>query len=644
MATRSHAQHRVLLTSVCTPFGGPGEGDSVGAELFHKQVTRAQGPFSLRQTIRVWGLDFIAENIEAPAVTLHYPTFSELARELREGDYTVVGVNFVVATFHKLREVVNLVRELAPDARIVLGGYGTVLPDDILRPYADAICREEGVGFMRRFLGEPMDGPIRQPHAPIPSVKVLSHQRSSVVGHVTAGLGCSNACDFCCTSHFFKRKYVPFLETGRDIYDAMMATRARAEQDGADMKGYILIDEDFFIHRKRALQFLDCVREGGKPLSIMGFGSVRGLSQFTAREIAEMGFDVVWNAFEGAESGYTKQKGRPMAELYADLKSVGTATLTSMIIGFPYQDEATMDAEFEQLMELEPALMQCLIYFAFPGTPFHEQVIAEKRYLDVYQEQPDLRRWDGFSMHFKHPKIADPGRIEDKQREFYRRDFERLGPGVMRLSRVWLQGYLTLRGDDNPLLAARAERLRVDARAALPALSAVMRHAPSEAVRSQAQQLQADLVRHTGAMTLTERAMSAAAPLLHPVTDWAQAAGVYQQPGLLRTEHRTGHGFASQRTQQVLRLQGGRFSKPIRSLLDASAERLRALRPNGSTDQGLPLNLVTSAATGMPRSLDPSACGDAVAAGGCAMAAPPPRAPVVSRRPAEAEPLVGSVN
>lgn len=42
----------VLLTSVCRPFGGIGEGDAVGAELFHAQVTRSQGIFSYRQVIR----------------------------------------------------------------------------------------------------------------------------------------------------------------------------------------------------------------------------------------------------------------------------------------------------------------------------------------------------------------------------------------------------------------------------------------------------------------------------------------------------------------------------------------------------------------------------------------------------------------
>ena len=99
--------NKLLLTSVCRPFGGAGEGASVGAELFHAQVTRAQGPFSLRQVIRVWALDYLAENIETPTVTLHYPSRREFVCELRSGHYTHVGINFVVATFHKVRWMVE---------------------------------------------------------------------------------------------------------------------------------------------------------------------------------------------------------------------------------------------------------------------------------------------------------------------------------------------------------------------------------------------------------------------------------------------------------------------------------------------------------------------------------------------------------
>ncbi|MCC6876174.1 MAG: hypothetical protein IT378_17835 [Sandaracinaceae bacterium] len=578
---------KLLLTSVCRPFGGPGEGDSVGAELFHAQVTRAQGPLGLRQVIRVWALDYIAENLVTPTVTLHYPSKAELVRELRTGQYTHVGIHFVVATFHKVREMVPLVRKHAPHAKIVLGGYGTVLPDEVLAPFGDAICREEGVGFMRKLLGEPMDTPLRHPHAPIPSVSVLGVQQSSVVGHVTAGLGCPNGCDFCCTSHFFDRKYLRFADRGRDVYEALMATRARSRADGVPMNSFILIDEDFFLHHKRAREFLSCVREGGESFGLMGF-------------------DLVWNAFEGKKAGYRKQRGKPLSELYRDLRSVGVAQLTSMIIGFPYQDEATIHEELDELMALEPALTQCLIYFAFPGTPLHDQVIAQGRYREAYRDAPDLRRWDGFAMHFDHPKM-EPSRVEALQREIYQQDFARLGPSTMRLARVWLEGHRSLRHDASPLLAARSERLRESVRALLPTLLTTALFAPSAEVRARALALRREIHRLTGAPTAVERAMETAAPALFAATTLGRRLGALQQPGLLRTEHRLPGEAASRHTRRSLRVQGGLQSGVVSALVEDAREAAgRAIaRWLGKTPPPPPpaTRVVTERATRMPRSL-----------------------------------------
>jgi hypothetical protein len=568
-------QNKLLLTGVCRPFGGPGEGDSVGAELFHAQVTRAQGPFSLRQVIRVWAIDYLAENVETPTVTLHYPSKGEFVRELRSGAYTHVGINFVVATFHKVREMVALVREHAPEAKVILGGYGTVLPDDVLSPFADAICREEGVGFLRKLFGEDASAPLRHPHAPVPSVQVLGYQLPSVVGHVTAGLGCSNGCDFCCTSHFFDQKYVSFSRTGRDLYDALMSTKARAEADGCRMSGFTVIDEDFFLHKRRALEFLDCVREGGEALSLLGFGSVRGLSQFTPDEIGEMGFDLVWNAFEGTQASYRKRQGKSFAELYAGLKSVGCAQLTSMIIGFPYQDEAQVWREFEELMALEPGLVQCLIYFAFPGTPFHAQVVKEGRYLESFKDKPDLRRWDGFAMHFEHPKFDGPKHVERVQKKVYDEDFRRLGPSPLRLARVWLTGYERMKDHESPLLRLRAERLRRDVRGVLGVCAATMAHGPTEVVRQRARTLRADILRLTGELTAEERVKEALAPASYLASAAARRLGILQQPGLLRTEHRLG-GPAGH-TKDVFRLQGGLASGLLGALAEDVTEHARRL-------------------------------------------------------------------
>lgn len=335
------------------------------------------------------------------------------------------------------------------------------------------------------------------------------------------------------------------------------------------MNGFVVIDEDFFLHRRRAQEFLECVREGGEALSLMGFGSVRGLSRFSAREIAEMGFDLVWNAFEGAQAGYRKQQGKSFAELYGELKSVGCAQLTSMIIGFPYQDEATVWNELEQLMALEPALTQCLIYFAFPGTPFHEQVVADQRYLESYRRAPDLRRWDGFAMHFSHPHFERPEQVEALQRAIYDEDFRRLGPSPLRLARVWLTGYENLRHDANPLLAQRAERLRRDVRGVLPLTAAAIAFAPSPEVRERTRALRRDIIRLTGEPSATEQVMSAAAPALYVASRAARALGILQQPGLLRAER------GADVAEDVFRLQGGARTGLGRVLAEDAVEAVR---------------------------------------------------------------------
>ncbi len=126
----------------------------VGYELLYSQVTRAQGLFSPRTVNVHFSLEYIAENLDAPTVVLQYPSKSELIRELKKG-YDYVGVSFLLALMHKMKETVALIRRYAPNSKIVLGGYGTVLKDEALKPYGDYICREEGVGFFRRLLGEP---------------------------------------------------------------------------------------------------------------------------------------------------------------------------------------------------------------------------------------------------------------------------------------------------------------------------------------------------------------------------------------------------------------------------------------------------------------------------------------------------------
>lgn len=528
------ATKRVLLTSVCRPIGPKyGDGPSVGYELLHGQVTRAQGIFSPRTFNSVYALDYIAENLDAPTVVLQYPSKREFIRELKRG-YDFVGISFLMAVHHKMKEMVALVRRHAPTAKIVLGGYGTILDDEVLRPYADYICREEGVGFFRRLLGEPeIPMPYKHPLL-ISGMKVFSLPVSGRTGKIFAGLGCPNGCDFCCTSHFFKRRHIRLLPEASDIY----ATVERYLDMDPDLV-FLIIDEDFLLNKKRALAYRDCVRKGGRTLSTFAFASVRAISQYSVEEILEMGIDGLWIGYEGTRSGYAKQQGRPVEEVITELREHGITVLTSMIVGFDYQDETIVAEELDGLMKLKPALSQFLIYGPPPGTPFYERTMKANRLRDCFTEDPELfyRRADGFTTMIKHPTLS-PEKIEALQRWCFRQDFERLGPSIFRIQETHFSGYLKLKDSPNPLLRGKAEHFAREIRNAYPAFLAGRLLGPNAAVRRWTRALERRIHAELGGPTPAERLKSVLALGGAFWTALTLRFNWFQHPRLERTTYR----------------------------------------------------------------------------------------------------------
>ena len=132
-------------------------------ELYHNQVTRAQGSFSLRMFHRSWGIMMIQENISAPCSVLDFPTREAFARELTTNHYDIVGISSIIVNVGKVREMCRMVRELSPDSVIVVGGHVAAIPGLDAMIDADHIVRGEGISWMRRYLGEDEHAPIRHP-------------------------------------------------------------------------------------------------------------------------------------------------------------------------------------------------------------------------------------------------------------------------------------------------------------------------------------------------------------------------------------------------------------------------------------------------------------------------------------------------
>jgi haloalkane dehalogenase len=561
---------KVLLTSICRPIG-PAHGDapSVGYEVLHGQITRAQGIFSMRSTNFTFALDYIATNLDAPSVVLHYPSRKELVRELRKGP-AFVGVSFVLATFHRMKEVVALVREHAPAARIVLGGYGTVLDDRTLAPYSDHICREEGVGFFRALLGEP-PRPIPHDHPlVVTTLRVLSVPVDRT-GIIFGGLGCPHGCDFCCTSHFFKRRHLRLLPTGDDVF------RVIERYLEIDPKmSLAIMDEDFLVARDRAGRLRQLVQARGAPLSIFAFATVKALSRMTPRDLLETGIDGVWIGFEGKRSGFAKQQGQPVEDLIPELRSHGISVLASMVLGFDYQTSDIIREELSELLALKPTLAQFLIYGPTPGTPFFERVMKEGRLQPELAMDPEgyYRVCDGFTAMVRHPTLA-ASEIEELQRECFETDYRVLGPSVLRSVEVWLQGWKRYHDSDSPYLRAKAARWAEQIWNAHPLFRVARQEGPQPEA---AARLQAEIEATVGPASFSRRCLAVVAPLAAAWTRFALRYDRFQHPRVHRRAYRCSPWTLRSGEIGSLRVGFERALQPTLVKLEGAMDRASARR------------------------------------------------------------------
>ena len=163
------ARARVLLSSVFKPFAQDDEFGSRAinpVELYHNQVTREQGPFSLRMFHRTWSLMLLQQNISAPCTVLDFPTRERFVRELTSHPYDIVGLTGIIVNVGKVREMCRLVRRHSPHSTLVVGGHVTAIPGIKRTIDADHIVKGEGVAWLRAYLGEEDGHRIEHPLIP----------------------------------------------------------------------------------------------------------------------------------------------------------------------------------------------------------------------------------------------------------------------------------------------------------------------------------------------------------------------------------------------------------------------------------------------------------------------------------------------
>jgi len=448
---------RVLLSSVFGPYAQDDEFGSRSInpmELYHNQVTREQGAFSLRMFHRSWGIMMIQENISAPCTVLDFPERKDFARELTHNHYDVVGISGIISNVGKVREMCRMARELSPNSTIIVGGHVAAIPGLKHLIDADHIVTGEGIAWMRQFLGEDPDTPIRHPEIvsgfnmrvlgmPLPNA--LADTAATVIPSV----GCPMGCNFCTTSAFFggKGKVVNFYETGAELFEVMSEMERKL---GA--RSFFVMDENFLLQRRRAMDLLDLMRKHGKSWSFYVFSSANALRKYTMEELVELGISWVWMGLESPNSNYAKLDGTDTLQLTHELRQHGIKLLGSTIVGLEHHTPQNIRHEIDYAVSHATDFHQFMLYTPVPGTPLFKDMQEQGRMLDV-----DLADIHGqFKFNFEHGAIS-----REQSKNFldwaFRRDFELNGPSLFRIVQTTFQGWMRYKDHPDQRVRARFE-------------------------------------------------------------------------------------------------------------------------------------------------------------------------------------------
>ena len=278
----------------------------------------------------------------------------------------------------------------------------------------------------------------------------VKERRGDVAATVIPSVGCPLGCNFCSTSAMFggKGKSVNFYQTGDELFHIM----CQIERE-MGVRSFFMMDENFLLHRKRALRLLELMEEHEKSWSLYVFSSANVLSSYTIEQLIRLGISWVWMGIEGCNSQYAKLTGIDTFKLVRELQSNGIRVLGSTIIGLENHTPDNIDDAIEHAARHDTDFHQFMLYTPIPGTPLHAELSAK----GVMKDESTYHLSDihGQSiLNYKHPTLTDQHTAEFMLRAF-NRDFQVNGPSTVRIVRTTLAGYRRHKNHPNPCVRDR---------------------------------------------------------------------------------------------------------------------------------------------------------------------------------------------
>jgi len=522
----------ILFTSVVGPHGvdGPHSRYKNPMNLMANQVTRGQLYYGVQMFSRTFAYDLFGANLDANVAIVDFPSEAQLRAALRERRWDRVGLAGIMANFEKVLLTYQMVRQELPLTPIDIGGHivndpevteeliarmRAIWPKETFQTWSPAQATGEpdkrvssaassGVTFVERdgleyYRSLPGVGLKREDviYAPLIDTTFDKRALGLHVPGLSAGLiipdvGCPMRCNFCTTSHKFGGRFVKFLHSAEDILAVADAHAARGVEE------MMVLSENFSLDTKRALELLRLMEQRRRPHQFGLFSSADGLIRLGVENMVKLGYRFVWIGLE--ESSGTaypnKMRGVELRGLIGEMQAHGIEVLGSTILGFEHQQPMDLDREIEHALSYGCTYNQFMLYMAMPGTALWKQMKTEGRlkkgfpWADIHGQH--VQNWH-------HPHITDQ-EIESKLDHAFARDFEVLGPSILRMMQTHYDGYLKTAAWDHELVQLRRATMRKHFLGYIAALEAMRRdlRARGHGAHEQARVLRDRLIEECG--------------------------------------------------------------------------------------------------------------------------------------------------
>jgi hypothetical protein len=231
------------------------------------------------------------------------------------------------------------------------------------------------------------------------------------------------------------------------------------------VSSFFVMDENFLLHKKRALELLECMKRDSKSWELYVFSSANAIRQYTMEQLVELGVGWVWMGLESPHSAYSKLEGADTLQLTSELRRHGIRVLGSTIVGLEHHTPANLADEIEHAVAHDTDFHQFMLYTPVPGTPLYTQIREEGRLLEG-----DLADIHGqWKFNFRHAAIS-----RDESKTWldgaFRRDFERNGPSLYRIVRTTFEGWRRYRNHPDARIRERFAREAAKLKAGYSAL------------------------------------------------------------------------------------------------------------------------------------------------------------------------------